>query len=74
LKVVVADEGICRQVLGKQISYQVARGTVDKTNNSSRHTITKRVNTIVNVFRVFSLNLILRHDPASAVVLIKWGW
>jgi hypothetical protein len=74
LNVAVADEGISRQILGEGISDHVVRGTVDKTNNSSRHTVTKRVNTIVNVFGAFSLNWVLRHDPASAVVLIKWGW
>jgi len=74
LNVAVADEGISLQIFGEGISCHVARGTVYKMNNSSRHTVTKRVNTIVNMFRAFSLNWILRHDPAGVVVLIKWGW
>jgi hypothetical protein len=74
LNVAVADEGIGQQILGKLISYHVARGKDNKENNSSRHTNTKRVNTIVNMFRGFSLNWVLRHDPAGAVVIIKWGW
>ncbi len=74
MDVAVADEGISRQILGEGISDHVARGTVDKTNYSSRHTVTKRVNTIVYMFRAFSVNWLLRHDPAGAVVLIKWGW
>jgi len=74
LNVAVADEGISQQILGEGISHHVAGGTVNKMNYSSRHTVTKRVNTIVNMFRVFSLNWVLRHDPAGAVVLIKWGW
>ena len=74
MNVMVVDEGISWQILGEGISDHVARGTVDKMNDSSRHTVTKRVDTIVNMFRAFSLNWVLRHDPAGVVVLIKWGW
>ena len=70
LMVTVTDERFSWKVLGERVCDHVARSTVNKTDVTRRHTITKRVNSVINVFGTLCMNRVFRHKPACAIILI----
>jgi hypothetical protein len=71
LGVPVTKEGLSWEILGKRISYHVARSAVHEDHFASSNTVAKSVDSEVDVFGPFTMNRIHGHETACTVVLVQ---
>ena len=69
----VLDEGLRGEGLGESIRRHICCGTVNESNNPTLDLFTKRVYSNVDVLRAFTVNGVLGHQSARAIVFVEGG-